>query len=830
MCNITVSICNVDNYGTVFFPTGDTFILIDGTKENGVSVTKHVTFVSADEESVHHAAAGSDIIDSDQQNFRSPGRVPRGRGKTRDNGATRRRRKQKTEAESTADSVQRTDDTSARDSDSSSGSTGRRRLSDVSNSPSTTASTSPSSSVGPMCDHHLKYSSNATLIEWLRRKNRVYRQQMAEERKAARKKRREEEEQQRVKELKREEGRHAMELWLKKKKSEERLLRKRQRTEAAYNLQQQLNSNIDDEVTLGTTVFLRSRDSRDGSTSARGKQYASSVSNIYAKTVKPKHAVNGRTNNSSRVGDSSDATVLPSADNDHECMCGYSGDPNVSPFITGTRESTGERAKCADTEQMRPDSVNKQLHEHRSKQSTPSKARLGSSGKAPERRQNTDTKRRNGTSNNRLHKVHNQQKSGEVKSAGDAETHVTDATPAAVNAEEVPATTGRGKPSAGRPTGTVGKARRRRMRASQGELIEEVHAENAVIVNTAGVDDAAEPPQSGKSGENGQETPQSKELGRTPRRPSSSRPRSARRGNRRLSLGAPPPPKQSASPTIGQSDANVSTSGRGPRKGRQRNARPASAANSLSASRSTCEKRPITPKPELASTRPGYENVQYQQKSWDSFSEHVWKQVNDDESDHAERPEPQGSDKPDDNPSTVSESRDVTSVDTSSAPPAADADTGGKDRGASEKSNEDKKGDEMPNDCGDSAGQAKVETGESMVSTAGRPCSSPTAGTGGETSEDVRTLSSDTDQTLSDDSAQEDVEVESDSSASTQPNVAVQETIGENDTGDVCVERDTTATDAVIKTDTPSPVDVKGKRDENDNMDKDVTLLTNAVA
>ena len=803
-----------------------------------MSVTKHVTFVSADEESVHHAAAGSDVIDSDQQNFRIPGRLQRGRGKTRDNGATRRRRKQKTEAESTADSVQRTDETSARDSDSSSGSTGcrgRRRLSDASNSPSTTASTSPSrgsSSVGPMCDHHLKYSSNTKLIEWLRRKNRVYRHQVAEERKAARKKRREEEEQQREKEMKREEGKHAMELWLKKKKSEERLLRKRQQTEAAYNLQQQLNSNIDNEVTLGTTVFLRSRDSRDGSTSARGKQYASSVSNTHAKTGKPKHAIHGRTNNSSRVDDSSDVTVLPSARNDHDCMCGFSGDPNVSPFITGTMESRSEQAKCADTEQTRPDSLNKQLpgHDHRSKQSTPSKARLGSSGKAPERRQSTDTKRKNVTRNNRLHKVHNQQKSGELKSAGDEETHVTDATPAAANAGEVPATTGRGKPSAGRPTGTVGKARRRRMRASQGELIEEVHAENAVNDNTAGVDDAAEPPQSGKSGENGQETPQSKESGRTPRRPSSSRPRSARRGSRKLSFAAPSPPKQSASPTVGQSDANVSTSGRGPRKGRQRNARPASAASSLSASRSTCEKRPVTPKPELACTRPGYENVQYQQKSWDSFSGHVWKQVNDDESDHAERPEPQGSDKPDDNRSTVSESRDVTSVDTSSAAPAADADTDGKGRDASEKSNEDKKGDEMRNDCGDSASQAKVETGESMESPADRPYSSPTAGTGGETSEDVRTSSSDTDGTLSDDSAQADVEVESDSSASTQPNVAARETMYENDTGGVCVERDTTATDAVTKTDTPSPVDVKGKRDENDNMDKDVTPLTNVVA
>lgn len=803
-----------------------------------------MTFLGANEGRMYSATTEGDVVNTDRQlapkNVRRSGRLRRGREKTRTNGTARHGRQQKTEGDSPMDNVQRrrhSDDASARDSDSSSGSSAdrsRRRSSYVSNSPSTTASTSPSrgsSSVGPLCDHHLKYSSNAKLIEWLRQKNRVYRQQMAAERKSARKKRREEEAEVREKEMKKEEAQHAMALWLKKKKSEERLLRRRQRTEDAFNLQQQLNSNVDNEVTLGTTVYLRSRVSRDGSSSARGKLYASSVSNINTKTVKPKHTRNVRNNsmnNNSCVDDTNVDTTMPSA----ECMCGFNGDPSVAPFFPsgGTQEPT-----------ERPDSVNKRQPSqpttttHRSIQATSSKGRRGSCGKGQERRKSSESKRRSITSNEKLHNARSQEKHKEAKLTENADHGDTDVTRARSVTDK--ANTGR-KTSVNRPDGSVGKGRRKRLRATHEMVNKNVNSENVINIKTAGVDDDAEHGQCETSvglsshssidaaGEMDHETPQNKELRRAPRRPSSARPRSSRRC-RRLSFGAPSPPKPSASPTVGQLNSDRPTNERA----RGTSARPTPTTSSLCAQQANCQKRPTTPKPELPCTRPAYEKVQYQQKSWDSFSEHVWKQVNDESSDHGsdERPEPQGSDKPDDDPSTVSEPRDVTSADrdtTSSVGSPADADTSGKDKHGSDKSNDDTNGDKKRHG---STSRAKVVSGGLTDENDDSAWSGMTAGVSGATNEDVPTLSSDTDRTSSDESVREDVEVETDSNSSTQAQPHTQETRRENDAGsDMTVKGDTEVTEATTKTDSRGSGEVDGKRDENHNTDKYVTFLTNA--
>lgn len=53
---------------------------------------------------------------------------------------------------------------------------------------------------------------------------------------------------------------------------------------------------------------------------------------------------------------------------------------------------------------------------------------------------------------------------------------------------------------------------------------------------------------------------------------------------------------------------------------------------------------PITPKPRIISERK--QKVRYAQKSWEDFSDYVWSKLNETDGD-MERPEPQGSDKPD---------------------------------------------------------------------------------------------------------------------------------------------------------------------------------------
>ena len=54
----------------------------------------------------------------------------------------------------------------------------------------------------------------------------------------------------------------------------------------------------------------------------------------------------------------------------------------------------------------------------------------------------------------------------------------------------------------------------------------------------------------------------------------------------------------------------------------------------------------MTPRPKTPKS-PAFNKVKREQKSWENFADNVWKQVNEDE----ERPEPQGSDKPDENTS-----------------------------------------------------------------------------------------------------------------------------------------------------------------------------------
>ena len=809
MTRIINNCCVVADASCSPFPTGDTFILIDATK--GATVTKHVTF-SGTEGRAYNSLP--DNVDQRRAtlNPKRPGRLRRGREKTRTNGVSRHRQQQKTEGHSVDDTSQQrrhSDD----DSDSSPGSTVRvqRRLSDVSISPTTTASTSPSresSNIVPMCDHHLKYSSNAKLIEWLRHKNRVHRQNKAEERKAARKKRCEEESKIREKELKNEEAERAVALWLKKKRSDARLLRKRQRADDAFNLQQQLNGNLDKEVTLGTTVYLTPRDSQDGSSSARGKLYAPSLSSINTKVDAPNHArkvKNKSTNNNSLGGDTKNITLTVPAGNDRKtCMCGFTCDTNDSPF---TEPMVG-----SDAGQTQYDSATKTLPSH-ARQSKPTnsqmKARLGSSGKR------SNTKRRSITSKGKLHKPRDKENDEEVKLKGEAEDDDTDLT----------ATYSPAHSQTGRTTSLsrVGNPRKKRLRKTNRLPNENVKTEDVINVKTAEGDDSAdqcqrETPVAVSSvteveaaGENEDgEIQQSNELKAAPRRPCSARPGKSSRG-RRLPFETPSPPKPSASPTVGQPKSGRRTSGHASVKCRPQGESPTQSANPQSAPLTVCQKSPTAPKPATPHTRSAYNNVLRQQKSWDAFSENVWKQVNEDgSSDHGseERPEPQGSDKPDDGESAEPRPSDVASVDretTSSVPAPVDADTGDNGRDGSDESNDDRK-------RGDTTIQANVVSREEEHDSAR---STPTTATGGETS--------DTDRTSSDDSIHEHVEIEAACDSS-----AVQETVRENEKGttdDTSVKHYPVATGTFTKS-VSRDVDVEGNR--GDKVGKSVTFLTDA--
>ena len=779
-------------------------------------MTKHVTFMGTDGSRAYNALPDNDDQQRATLSTKRPGRLRRGREKTRTNGGSRRGQQQKIEGHSVKDTCQQrrhSDDDD--DTDSSSGSTVRihRRVSDVSISPTTTASTSPSResfNVVPMCDHHLKYSSNAKLIAWLRHKDRVHRQNKAEERKAARKKRCEEETKVREKELKDEEAARAVTLWLKKKRSDARLLRKRQRADDAFNLQQQLNGDLESEVTLGTTVYLTPRDSRDGSSSARGKLYASSLSSINAKVDAPNHARKGKnksTNNNSRVGDTKTITLTVPAGNDRKtCMCGFTCDTNASPF---TEPMVG-----SDAVQAQHDSANKRLptHDpHCKPTNSPMKARLGSSEKR------SNSKRRSVTSKEKVHKVRDEDNDEEVKLNGEAAEDDTD-----VTTTDSPAHSQAGrKTSAGR----VGNLRKRRLRKTNGLTNEKVNTEDVITIKTAEGDDSAEQSQCETSvgvssvtgaeaaGEKDGDTAQSNELKPAPRRPCSARPGTSKRG-RRMPFETPSPPKPSASPTAGPSKPGRCTSGRASVKGRPQGESPTLAAKPQSAPLIARQKKPTSPKPLAPHTRSAYNNVLRQQKSWDAFSENVWKQVNEDgSSDHGseKRPEPQGSDKPDDDQSPALRPSDVATIDretTSPVPAPVDADTCHNDIDGSDKSianrNDDKEHDDIPIKANAVSGDEHDSRG-----------STSTTVTDSETS--------DSDRTSSDDSVHENVEIKAECDSS-----FVQETVRENETGmteDTSVMHDTVATRTSTKSDSRDD-DVDWNR--GDKVGKSVTFLTDA--